>query len=248
MDLERVIQFSGSGLGQKTVKTWTTWAFENNYSLAEALENTNRFPVNQMKRERQSKIVHFIERISRQGVEMEGLNLQQKINFILENSLIREKAASEKESRAVLEKFIEKSKQYRTAAELFQASALQTDTDLFEFNTEKVSLMTLHASKGLEFSVVFVSGCEEGYIPFKRQEGECENTEEERRLLYVAMTRAKQALFLSYAKKRTVFGKRVPREPSRFIRDIEQNLKNYRHVVAGRFKKKGHTQLDLFSI
>jgi DNA helicase-2/ATP-dependent DNA helicase PcrA len=248
MDMERVIQFSGSGLGQKTVKTWTTWAFENNYSFAEALENTNRFPVNQMKRERQSKFVHFIERISRQGVEMEGLNLQQKINFILENSLIRDKVASEKESRDVLEKFIKKSKQYRTAAELFQASALQTDTDLFDSNTEKVSLMTLHASKGLEFPVVFVSGCEEGYIPFKRQEGESENTEEERRLLYVAMTRAQQVLFLSYAKKRKVFGKRVPREPSRFIRDIEQNLKNYRHVVAGRFKKKGHTQLELFSI
>ena len=106
----------------------------------------------------------------------------------------------------------------------------------------------MHASKGLEFRVVFISGCEEGYLPFKREENESSNIEEERRLLYVAMTRAQRALYLSYAKKRTVFGKKTSREPSRFIRDIEQNLKNYHHAKGGRSRKKGHTQRELFSI
>ncbi|MBW2298217.1 MAG: ATP-binding domain-containing protein, partial [Deltaproteobacteria bacterium] len=75
---------------------------------------------------------------------------------------------------------------------------------------------------------------------------DCDNEGEERRLLYVAMTRAKQALYLSYAKKRRIFGKVMTREPSKFIWDIKPGLKHYRHVADGRFKKKGHTQLDLF--
>ena len=124
---------------------------------------------------------------------------------------------------------------------------MQTDTDLFNAKTEKVALMTMHASKGLEFPVVFISGCEEGYLPFKREGGECTNIEEERRLLYVAMTRSRQALYVSYAKKRMVFGKKASREPSRFIRDIEQNLKNYHEAKGGHSRKMGHTQLELFS-
>ena len=247
MDLERVLQYSGSGLGAKTVKTWKKWAFENNYSLLDALDNTRRFPVNGMKKERQLKFVQFMDKLNNLCSQIKGLTPQQKIEFIWGNTTIREKAAPTKESRAALEKLINASNQYPTTTELFQTMALQTDTDLFDANAEKVSLMTMHASKGLEFPVVFVGGCEEGYVPFKPLDGESDNIEEERRLLYVAMTRAKQALFLSYVKKRKFFGKRELREPSRFIRDIEQNLKNYHRVAIGRHKKKGHTQLELFS-
>ena len=247
MDMERVFKYAGTGLGPNTIEKWKKWAFENNYALLEALDNTRRFPVNGMKKERQLKLVTFIDKIKTLGLQIEGSSPQQKIKFILDNSRIREKTAPDRESRDALEKFLEHSKQYPTSAELCQATALQTDTDLFDANTEKVSLMTMHASKGLEFPVVFVSGCEEGYVPFKPQNRDAENIEEERRLLYVAMTRAKQALFLSYVKKRRVFGKNEPREPSRFIRDIEQNLKHYHRVAEGRHCKKGHTQLELFS-
>lgn len=247
MDMERVFTYGGSGLGSKTIETWKKWAFENNYALLEALDNTRRFPVNGMKKERQLKLVTFIDKINTLGQQLKGSSPQQKIKFILDNSRIREKAAPDRESRDALETFVEHSKQYSTSAELCQATALQTDTDLFDADTEKVSLMTMHASKGLEFPVVFVGGCEEGYIPFKPQNGDAENIEEERRLLYVAMTRAKQALFLSYVKKRRVFGKKESREPSRFIRDIEQNLKHYHRVAEGRHHKTGHTQLELFS-
>ena len=247
MDLERVVPYSGSGLGPKTVRTWKKWAVDKNYPLLEALDNTRRFPVHAMKKERQLKFVHFIEKINRLRLEMKAMDLQDKINFILDNAAIREKVAPDTESREALENFIYKSKKFQTAAALWQATALQTDTDLFEANAEKVSLMTMHASKGLEFPVVFVSGCEEGFLPFKGKNDESDREDEERRLLYVAMTRAKQALFLSYAKKRTVFGKKEAREPSRFIRDIEQNLKKYHHEAVGRHKKKGHTQMELFS-
>jgi len=215
MDLERVLPYAHSGLGPTTVKTWKKWAFENNYSFLEALDNTRRFPVTGMQKERQLKFLQFIDKINRLQLDVKGMDPQDKINLILNKSTIREKTAPDQESRAALERFIDKSEQYPTIAALCQATALQSDTDLFDANTEKVTLMTMHAAKGLEFPVVFISGCEEGYLPFKREKGANVNTEEERRLLYVAMTRARQALFLSYAKKRTVFGKRVFREPSR---------------------------------
>jgi len=244
MDLERVIQKSESGLGPKTVKAWKKWAFDNNYALLEALENTRRFPVTGLKKERQLKFVQFLDMLNHLGLQTRELGLQEKINFILDNTAIRKKVAIDDIS---LEKLIEKSKQFRTIRDLCQAMAMQTDTDLFEANTEKVTLMTMHAAKGLEFPVVFISGCEEGYLPFKRQGDDSTNIEEERRLLYVAMTRAQQALYLSYVKKRMVFGKKATREPSMFIRDIEQNLKNYHHAKGGRARKKGHTQLELFT-
>ena len=244
LDMERVIQYAASGLGTKTVKTWKKWAFENNYALLEALENTRRFPVKGMQKERQHQFLQFIDKLNRLCSQASELVPQEKINFILANTTIREKGDGNNES---LEKLIEQSNQCQTIKELCQAVALQTDTDLFEENTEKVTLMTMHASKGLEFPVVFISGCEEGYLPFKRQGKEGTNVEEERRLLYVAMTRAKRALYLSYAKKRSVFGKKATRKPSRFIRDIEQNLKNYQHQEGGPARKKGHTQLELFS-
>ena len=72
---------------------------------------------------------------------------------------------------------------------------------------KKFSLMTMHAAKGLEFPVVFITGCEENLIPFKQRNSEQADIEEERRLFYVAMTRAKDRLYLTRAKKRRIYGK-----------------------------------------
>ncbi|MFH1725307.1 MAG: UvrD-helicase domain-containing protein [Elusimicrobiota bacterium] len=90
---------------------------------------------------------------------------------------------------------------------------------------EGISLMTLHRAKGLEFPVVFLTGCEDGVLPFRRDEGGQAELEEERRLFYVGMTRAKSRLFISYAKRRLLFGS--PREagPSPFVKDIEEELR-----------------------
>jgi DNA helicase-2/ATP-dependent DNA helicase PcrA len=244
LDLERVIQSSASGLGPKTVSAWKKWAFANSATLSEALEKTRRFPVTGLRKERQLKFVQFIDTLNRLGLQTRELGLQETIKWLLDNTAMLKKTAIDENA---LEQMIDKSKRYQTVKELCQAMAMQTDTDQFEANTEKVTLMTMHASKGLEFPVVFIAGCEEGYLPFKREGDDSTNVEEERRLLYVAMTRAQQALYLSYASKRMVFGKRAAREPSRFIRDIEQNLKNYHRAKGGRDRKKGHTQLELFA-
>lgn len=87
-----------------------------------------------------------------------------------------------------------------------------------------VTLMTLHAAKGLEFPVVFIVGMEEGLFPHSRSLMEVSQLEEERRLAYVGITRAKELLYLSYASRRLYFGEKVSNPPSRFIMDIPENL------------------------
>jgi DNA helicase-2/ATP-dependent DNA helicase PcrA len=96
---------------------------------------------------------------------------------------------------------------------------------------DAVNLMTLHAAKGLEFSVVFMIGMEEGLFPHSRSLMDKNELEEERRLCYVGMTRAKEKLFLSYARKRLFFGQRTMNIVSRFILELpegtlERNLNN----------------------
>lgn len=105
-----------------------------------------------------------------------------------------------------------------------EAAALASDQDELKEERNAVRLMTVHASKGLEFPYVFITGLEEGLFPYARdEEGEAEK-EEERRLMYVALTRAEKKIFLSYASYRTVFGSKNPTLPSQFLSDIGDAL------------------------
>lgn len=111
---------------------------------------------------------------------------------------------------------------------------------------EKVSLMSIHASKGLEFSVVFMVGCEEKLIPLDLI-NLSSDVAEERRLFYVGMTRAKHYLYLVNAQRRILFGESYAAQPSRFLRDIEEDLKNYqRNEMRVKKSKKSDQQLNLF--
>ena len=101
---------------------------------------------------------------------------------------------------------------------------LQSETDFYNPRADRVALMTLHAAKGLEFPVVFIVGCEEGIIPYLRED-DAADVEEERRLFYVGMTRAKEVLFLTHARRRLLYGERRQQHPSRFLDDIEAALK-----------------------
>ena len=126
------------------------------------------------------------------------------------------------------------------------ALALDQDADILEYDVEKVSLLTLHAAKGLEFPVVFVAGCEQGLIPFARDGEHIENMEEERRLFYVAMTRAMDILCLTYAKKRSIYGRSFKRQRSLFIEDIEKRLTRLEKSATRMPELKKPEQLELF--
>lgn len=108
-----------------------------------------------------------------------------------------------------------------------ESAALASDQDELKDEANTVRLMTVHAAKGLEFSHVFITGLEEGLFPYEREDTNASDKEEERRLMYVALTRAKDKLFLSYAAYRTVFGSKNATIPSQFFSDIPETLVVY---------------------
>lgn len=131
--------------------------------------------------------------------------------------------------------------------EFLEAMLLQAETDLYDPRADRVTLMTLHAAKGLEFPVVFIVGCEEGLLPYRRDSQPAE-VEEERRLFYVGMTRARQKLILTCAKTRFLFGQKLAGAPSQFLSDIEEALTEIKKMAARKSGKKEQdtAQLKLF--
>jgi len=137
----------------------------------------------------------------------------------------------------------------KSARAFFDALALEGAVDHFEPRAEKIALMTLHAAKGLEFPVVFIIGCEETLLPMQLA-GLTGSVEEERRLFYVGMTRAKEQLYLLRARRRPLFGQVLENPPSRFLADIEEQLKAYEKWQAPTRKepkkRSDENQLGLF--
>ena len=126
--------------------------------------------------------------------------------------------------------------------------ALGTEIDTWDPRADRISLLTLHAAKGLEFPVVFIAGCENGLIPLTWGKPRREDLEEERRLFYVGVTRARSKLYLCRAKKRLWRGKVRERQPSPYIADIEERLLERRRVQLPANRAKGpDPQLALFS-
>ena len=150
--------------------------------------------------------------------------------------------------KLLLNQLILRSKPFEGQLDDFlDSTVLQTETDEYDPKADRVTLMTLHASKGLEFSVIFIVGCEEDLIPYQKR-GEDSDIEEERRLFYVGMTRTRKKLVLMNAKKRFLFGERCENSPSRFLNDIEEALKE---IKKREFKKKitdekKQNQMNLF--
>ena len=107
---------------------------------------------------------------------------------------------------------------------LLEETALVADQDLYEGDADAVTMITLHAAKGLEFPVVFIGGLEEGVFPHSRALDDEKELEEERRLAYVGMTRAMRRLFLSHAWRRATWGMGQPSVPSRFLLEIPAEL------------------------
>ena len=130
----------------------------------------------------------------------------------------------------------------------FAELALGTEVDAWDPRADRISLLTLHAAKGLEYPVVFISGCEDGLLPLKWGKAEPEDLEEERRLFYVGVTRAKSKLFLTRAGKRLARGKVRERAPSPYLADIEERLlERHRPRLPEREAKGPDPQLDLFA-
>jgi len=130
--------------------------------------------------------------------------------------------------------------------DFLQSISLQTDMDNLDENIESVKLMTMHNAKGLEFDHVFIVGVEDGLLPHSRSIDDIQKLEEERRLLYVAITRAKKSVHLTYTRMRPIFGSISMSVPSRFLMEIDQKLietenNRYYDLMAPRPKRRSKT-------
>ncbi len=193
------------------------------------------------------KITGLREFLRNISIKIESGKLSDAIKYILENSGLighwKDDGAEGEERIENLKELITFAARYdvetgKAAAEHFLTDvALASDQDEMEQKKEAVRLMTVHASKGLEFDVVFVTGLEEDLFPHKKASEETvgdSEAEEERRLFYVALTRAKKKVYLSYAGIRTIFGSRQVNVPSEFIFDIDEEfLMNEERVKEG---------------
>ena len=118
----------------------------------------------------------------------------------------------------------EKSTENPSLEDYLEQAALVTDVDDLSENSGSVTLMTMHSAKGLEFQAVFVLGCEDGLFPSSRSFTDDTRLEEERRLMYVAITRAKDQLFLTHVQKRMLYGSPQYNRASRFLKELPQDL------------------------
>ncbi|MBF0231878.1 MAG: ATP-binding domain-containing protein, partial [Desulfamplus sp.] len=176
--------------------------------------------------------------------EIKQKSTGQILKHLIDHLGIDKIISKSKKSVQTLELLAKEAEQYSDPAVFYEHIAMKKDVDTVEFQAERVSLMTMHAAKGLEFKVVFIAGCMDGLIPFFNK---CENIDEERRLFYVAMTRAEELLYLCHAKKRIVYGKTVATRRSPFLDAIEESLKHYSRSGLKKAEKKDcGQQLDLF--
>ncbi|NUM77070.1 UvrD-helicase domain-containing protein, partial [candidate division KSB1 bacterium] len=214
---------------------------------------------------RVESIAQFIDRQNPQAKQREALQrtlaaieifkrdlnehgLARALENFLASDHVRETVASKQKCWENWGRIVNLSRWHTTPRALLDALALQNEADQIEARAEKISVMTLHAAKGLEFPVVFVAGCEEGLTPMQLENLQGDLAEE-RRLFYVGMTRAKERLYLVRAARRMLFGKTRQHPASRFLADIEEQLKAYEHWQAKPKKnvdKIADQQLKLF--
>ncbi|MCF8069397.1 MAG: ATP-dependent helicase [Desulfobacterales bacterium] len=245
-DFEKILKLFQTGIGKKSSDKFKLWLYNKAFTLNEAFIKACTFPVPGIRGDIQNKLTDFIENIDILKKKTTGKAVSNKLKIIIENTPIRSAMERDDILKDIIDNMVSFAEAFNhEIGDFLSAVAMQTDIDSYEYEAEKVTLMTMHASKGLEFPVVFICGCEEGYIPYKRADEEG-LIDEERRLFYVAMTRAKERLYISYARKRIIYGEDVPRRISPFLMDIEKKLKYHETPVKGAKDEPAHKQLELF--
>ena len=236
--LKRVINYPGRGIGLTTLEKIQIYSNENNLTLFEVLENINNYEINVNKGTKE-KLFDFFSMIKSFQISNENLNALEILNKVLKRvgivNLLKNEGTPEAISRIenieelinAVQDFIEGQKEIvdssGSLSEFLEDVALITDLDKEVDNTKpKVSLMTIHLAKGLEFSHVYIVGLEEDLFPSALSSTTRSDLEEERRLFYVALTRAMKKVTISYSKTRYRWGKLNDCEPSRFISEIEE--------------------------
>ena len=231
LSLKRIINEPKRGIGKTSLDKIQEISDKTGTSMYEIIKHAEEYDLNRVK----ANAEEFINLIEELRLKKQKLSISELLKEVLNKSgytraLELENTVEAETRMQNLEEFLtvaiefEEESADNTLPEFLESITLSSDVDEMQDEDNTVTLMTLHSAKGLEFPVVFLVGMEEGIFPGYKSIGEPKELEEERRLFYVGITRAKQFLHLTCAKHRTIFGSTSYNAVSRFIKEIPDNL------------------------
>ena len=231
----RIVNVPKRAIGDTTIKNLADFADKEDISLFEACQRIEE--AIEIPPRTRAKLRDFSQLILKFKDAVTSYTLQEFVTLVIEKTgyLAELQMQNTPESEADIENLQElvnvagefvPEEQDNALGEFLQQVALVSDTDALENISNNVTLMTLHSAKGLEFPVVFLAGCDEGVFPHQRTFNNPSELEEERRLMYVGVTRAEEKLYLTSAKRRQMWGEYKYYNPSRFIDEIPRQLLN----------------------
>jgi DNA helicase-2/ATP-dependent DNA helicase PcrA len=228
----RLILNTLDGVGKGTLKKLEEAGEKENKSIFEVIQDVDKL---ELTPKLKKLLQRFVDTVNGFKFDLQNFTASEMIEKVINESgykkKLEEEASPEAISRveniteliSVAKEFEKNSAENTLLAFLIQVS-LMTDLDNLDESTPAVTMMTLHSAKGLEFPVVFIAGMEEGIFPHYRSLLEPAELEEERRLCYVGMTRAKKRLYMTSAEERLIFGENWYNGPSRFLEEIPEGL------------------------
>ncbi|MFS4469068.1 ATP-dependent helicase [Maribacter sp. 2210JD10-5] len=259
--LKRVINFPARGIGQTTIDKLIVAANHYNRSIFEVMENISKIDL-KINAGTKRKLEDFVTMIKSFQVMNEGTDaftlaehISKKTGILLE---FKKDGTPEGIGRMEnieellngIKDFVEGQKEIADAtgalSEFLEDVALATDLDKDTGDDDRVALMTIHLAKGLEFPYVYIVGMEEDLFPSAMSMNTRSELEEERRLFYVALTRAEKQAFLTYTQNRYRWGKLIDAEPSRFLEEIDEQYVENLTPVDGGYRYKSLIDVDIF--
>ena len=231
LSLMRIINEPKRGIGKTSLENIESLSISSETSMFDIIENADRYGLNRVF----ANSREFISVIKELQSKIEKLKVSELIKETIEKTgylaCLKQEDTVESETRIQnIDEFITEAVEFESESaepslrEFLEGITLSADIDNVEDTEESVTLMTLHSAKGLEFPVVFLVGMEEGVFPGYKSIGEPKEIEEERRLCYVGITRAKDNLFLTCSKQRTIFNSTSYNAVSRFLKEIPSTM------------------------
>lgn len=245
--LKRIINFPARGIGQTTIERLIVVANKYNRSIFEVMQNLDKVEI-QINKGTQSKLQDFVTMVKSFQILNEGYDVFQITEHVIKKTGLYTELKKDGTPEGIarienieellngMRDFVEEQKELAdttgSLAEFLEDVALATDLDKEAGDEDKVALMTVHLAKGLEFPYVFIVGMEEDLFPSAMSMNTRSELEEERRLFYVAITRAEKQAYLTYTQSRYRWGKLIDAEPSRFIEEIDESFLEYLTTIT----------------
>ena len=236
VSFQRIVNVPTRGIGKQSIEKFLGWRAEQGVSLIDALQHVELAPLTPRAK---SSLAAFSEMMQAFRAEMDQLTAASLIETLIKRidyySYLDDGTVQAEAKTENVKELLSVAKSYSDTGltSFLEEVALISDVDSLNPDADAVTLMTLHAAKGLEYPVVFMTGMEESIFPHSRAMFDQSEMEEERRLCYVGMTRAKEELYLSYADSRVLYGGIQHYPPSRFLSEI--NAEYIRQPSLGGF-------------